>query len=64
MYLLAVPAVGYALYRYFRFLKSREVGVVVPAAAVLAGEPGGGQGATNPGAAPAARAAAEELLGD
>lgn len=62
VYVVAVPLVGYGLYRYYRYLKSREMkGVPQAPVSILQGPEGSvpeGEGAKNPaGAAPAAREA-------
>jgi membrane protein DedA with SNARE-associated domain len=68
VYVLAVPAVGYGLYRYYRYLRQREQRLVpeaplsvlqLPAGSVPAGEP-----AKRPEAAEGALRQAERLLPD
>jgi membrane protein DedA with SNARE-associated domain len=56
VWFVAVPAIGYGLYRYYKYLKKREVGPASPAAAVAESAP------TNPaGAVPAMREATTML---
>src|SRR5207248_1170366 len=58
-YVLAVPLVGYGLYRYYRYLRARELKQAPqPPVSVLEGPAGvvpPGQPATNPAGAPAAK---------
>jgi membrane protein DedA with SNARE-associated domain len=56
VWFVAVPAVGYGLYRYFKYLKAREVGPASPVVAVAE------TAATNPAGATAAVREATTLL--
>jgi membrane protein DedA with SNARE-associated domain len=68
IYIVAVPAVGYALYRYYRYLRTREeMPEPEPPVSILQGPEGSvpeGQPAKNPAAAPAAEREAKEVLKD
>jgi membrane protein DedA with SNARE-associated domain len=68
VYAVAVPAAGYGLYRYYRYLRARELAASPqPPVSVLEGAAGvvpEGQPATKPGAAPDAAAEAKEMLRD
>lgn len=61
MYLLAVPLIGYGLYRYYRYLKRREL-AGEPATIIEAAAGAGPEGAAAPAAAPAAMREAKEML--
>lgn len=68
-YIAAVPLVGYGLYRYYRYLKVRELrGSPEPPASVVIEGPAGvvpeGQPATNPAGAAEAQREAKRVLGD
>jgi membrane protein DedA with SNARE-associated domain len=67
VYVVAVPAVGYGLYRYFRYLKSREMKAgPLPPASILQGPEGhvpNGEPAKNPAGAPAAIHEVKTALG-
>lgn len=68
VYLVAVPVVLYGLYRYFRYLRKRELAAgPQPPISVLEGPAGvvpAGQSATRPEGAPAAQREAEKALKD
>ncbi|MBA4063976.1 MAG: hypothetical protein C0501_09745 [Isosphaera sp.] len=67
VYLVAVPVVLYAVYRYYRYLKARELKGPQPPVSVLQGPDGAvpeGQPATNPAAARAAEREAKAVLKD
>jgi len=70
VYILAVPAVGYGLYRYYRFLKARELkatGGVEPPVSILQGPEGSvpeGQPTKDPAGAKAAEREAKKVLKD
>ena len=61
-----VPLAGYGLYRYYRYLKKREVGPVAPVSVAQspAGDVPEGQPATNPAGAVAAMREAKTALKD
>jgi membrane protein DedA with SNARE-associated domain len=65
IYVAAVPVLGYALYRYYRYLKNRE-GKMAPTSVVEvpSGVVPGDEPATNPAGAEAARREAKEALRD
>jgi membrane protein DedA with SNARE-associated domain len=68
VYILAVPAVLYGLYRYYRYLKARELKLTAePPVSILQGPEGSlpeGQPAINPAGAKAAEREAKKVLRD
>ena len=66
VYLVAVPVVGYAVYRYYRYLRTRELsaGPTMPLSIAegAAGSGPDGQKAVDPGQAPVALAETKQLL--
>lgn len=65
VWVLAVPVIGYGLYRYYRYLKKKEEAEPVPPQSVVespAGSVPEGQRPVNPGGAPAAMREARTAL--